>query len=142
MAEERYIDFDAALAEAEERPVVVRYQGRDWTLFSAIPAKPVFKLMRLKAQGHGGDSLSQAEMVEFMTELVPAGTLEEWLDGGISIDAMTKLLLAIVNAYTGTGEEEASGEAPSPETGPESSSTGSPSRPTSPASMPSISPEQ
>src|SRR5665647_2558028 len=47
----KYIDFDAAIAEAEDSPVVVHYLGCDWTLYSAIPAKPVFKLLRMQADG-------------------------------------------------------------------------------------------
>ena len=69
----KYIDFDAALSEADEQPVVVRYLGRDWELFSSLPAKPVMKLLRLRAEGRGEDELEQSEMVAFMTEMVPGG---------------------------------------------------------------------
>ena len=81
MADKRFIDFDAALAEHEEQPVVVRYLGRDWQLFSSLPAKPVMRLLRLEAEGRDGDALSQAEMVTFMTELVPADALDAAVAG-------------------------------------------------------------
>ena len=140
MADRRYIDFDAAIAESEEQPVVVHYKNRDWELFSSIPAKPVFKLLRLQAAAGGTDTLGHAEMVTFLTELVPAGVLEAWLDSGISINDMADLLRLVIDAYR--DEENELGEAPSPATGPAvSSSTGQPSRPTSDASIESTSPK-
>jgi hypothetical protein len=123
----KYIDFDAALSEADEQPVVVRYLGRDWELFSSLPAKPVMKLLRLRAEGRGEDELEQPEMVAFMTEMVPEAVLEAWLDGGLTISQMAQLLRAIVGAYRGVGDEaeDEPGEAPGPEAGPlPSSSTG------------------
>ena len=121
----KYIDFDAALSEADEQPVVVRYLGRDWELFSSLPAKPVMKLLRLRAEGRGEDELEQSEMVAFMTEMVPEAVLEAWLDGGLTISQMAQLLKAIVGAYRGIDNEDEPGEAPGPAAGPApSSSTG------------------
>ena len=123
MGSSKYIDFDAALAEAEEEPVVVRYLGRDWTLFTSLPAKPVLRLLRLQADGLRESELGEAEMIDFMAQLVPANVLEAWLDGGLTIDQMAQLLRAILEAYR--GEEPDEGEAPGPTAGPApSSSTG------------------
>lgn len=139
----RFIDFDAALAEAAAEPVIVRYQGRDWTLYASIPAKPVMRLLHLQAEGRDTDELAQREVVTFLSEMVPADVLEAWLDGGMSIDEMAKLLRAVVAAYrVGDAEENQEGEAPGPTVGPPPSlRTGAPSRPTSPASTPSTCPE-
>jgi len=135
----RYIDFDAALAESQREPVVVRYLGRDWELYPALPAKPVLRLLRLQAEGHGGDELSQTEMVRFMSEMVPAEVLDAWLDAGMSVDEMGRLLRAVLDVYRGEEGDEP-GEAPGPETGrKESSSTGQSSNPTSSASTSSTS---
>ena len=112
----RYIDFDAALTEAADEPLVVRFQGRDWKLYSALPAKPVLRLMRLQAAGEEGD-LDRAEMVEFLSELVPGEVLGAWLDGGMTVDQMAHLLKAVMGAYRGS-EGEAEGEAESPAKGP------------------------
>ena len=120
----KYIDFDAALSEADEQPVVVHYLGRDWELFSSLPAKPVRKFLRLRAEGRGEDELEQSEMVAFMTEMVPEAVLEAWLDGGLTISQMAQLLKAIVGAYRGVDDEpeDEPGEAPGPATGPAPSS--------------------
>jgi len=121
----KYIDFDAAISEAEEEPVVVRYLGRDWRLFTSLPAKPVLRLLRVQADGRGEDELSRQEMVAFMAEMVPADVLEAWLDGGLTIAQMAQLLRAILAAYQGSEDESDAGEAAGPAPGPTpSSSTG------------------
>lgn len=111
----RYIDFDAALAEASEEPVVVRYQGRDWELYSSIPAKTIFRIMRLEAEGRGTQEFDRGELLRLLTEAVPSEVLEAWLDSGISIDRMTRLLKLVMVAYRADGEsddESAEGKAP------------------------------
>lgn len=119
----KFVDFDAAIAEAGEEPVVVRYLGHDWTLFSSLPAKPVMRLLRLQADGRGANELRESEMIQFMSEMVPADVLEAWLDGGMTIEQMATLLKAILDAYRGTDEEDDSGETPAPEPGPPTSSS-------------------
>ena len=114
----KYVDFDAALSEAAEEPVVVRYHGRDWELFTSIPAKPVLQLLRLQGEGRSEGDLSMREMVDFMAQLVPAEVLESWLDLGMTIDELGALLRIILSAYGGgEAEEETSGEAPGPAEG-------------------------
>ena len=135
---DRFIDFDAALAEAEETPVVVRYLGRDWTLYASLPAKPVLRLLRMEAEGEGGREPSLSETVACLSEMVPADVLEAWLDGGMSVDAMTQLLQTVIAAYNTGGE--ATGEAARPKTGRPSSGTGGRSKRTSAASTKSTSP--
>jgi len=137
MADKRFIDFDAALAEAEETPVVVRYLGRDWTLYASLPAKPVLRLLQMEAEGEGGREPSLSETVACLSEMVPADVLEAWLDGGMSVDAMTQLLQAVIAAYKAGGEE--TGEAARPKTGQPSSATGGRSKRTSGASTKSTS---
>jgi hypothetical protein len=122
----KYIDFDAAVAEAAQEPVVVRYQGREWTLYSSIPARPVLRLLRLRAEGRDRGDLSQGEMMSFMAEMVPAEVLEAWLDGGMTVDEMSALLSLVTEAYNAE-DASAEGEAPAAaaESGPTpSSSTG------------------
>lgn len=129
----RYIDFDAALAESQREPVVVRYLGRDWELYPALPAKPVLRLLRMKADGEGDKEISASETLACLSEIVPAGVLEAWLEGGMTVDEMAELLQAVMKAYANTGES--SGEAQRPVAGQtKSSGTGKRSKPTSSAS--------
>lgn len=137
MTDQRYIDFDAALAEADEQPVVVRYKGRDWQLYVSLPAKPLMRLLRLQAEGQAENKLQQAEVVRFMSEMVPPDVLDAWLDEGMTVDEMGRVLRMVVAKYRG-GEEP--GEAPRPATGRSpSSSTGTRSKRTSGASTKSTS---
>lgn len=129
----RYIDFDAALAESQREPVVVRYLARDWELYPALPAKPVLRLLRMQADGEGDKKVSAAETLACLSEIVPAGVLEAWLEGGMTVDEMAELLQAVMTAYSNTGES--SGEAQRPVAGQTTSSgTGKRSKPTSRAS--------
>ena len=122
----KYIDFDAALAEAAERPVVVRYLGRDWELFTAMPARPVLELLRLEAEGPGEEQLGRGETLRFMSQMVPAKVLDAWLDGGLSLDQLAELMKAVIAAYNGAGDEAGEGEARGPAPGPTPSSNAGP----------------
>jgi hypothetical protein len=129
----RYIDFDAALAESQREPVVVRYLARDWELYPALPAKPVLRLLRMQAEAGGDTEVSAAETLACLSEMVPAGVLEAWLEGGMTVDEMAELLQAVMKAYANAGES--SGEAQRPVAGQtKSSGTGKRSKPTSSAS--------
>lgn len=137
----RYIDFDAALAETEQEPVVVRYMGREWTLYPSLPAKPVLRLLQMEAEGEGGREPSLSEAVACLSDMVPADVLEAWLDGGMSVDAMTQLMKTVIAAYNVGGDSQ--GEAMRPGTGhTASSNTGGRSKRTSAASTKSTSPER
>lgn len=115
----RYFDFDAALREAAGEPIVIHYQGRDWDLPSSIPAKVVLRIVAMREQE--GD-LDQGAMLEIMTGVVPNDTLQQWLDGDMTIDQMATLIKQILSMYR-IGGEDAEGEAQSPETtGPSASS--------------------
>lgn len=123
----KYIDFDAAVAEAAQEPVVVLFQGQEWTLYASIPARPVLRLLRLRAEGRDQGDLSQGEMISFMAEMVPPDTLEAWLDGGMTVDEMSALLALVTEAYN-ADEASAEGEAPAAavESGPTASSSTGP----------------
>jgi hypothetical protein len=128
MADAKFIDFDAALTEAERAPVVVRFQGRDWELYPALPAKPLLRLMRLHA-GDGDGDLSRGEMVDLLASLVPPTVFDAWLDGGLTIDQLARLIKMLMSAYgmgtvPGEGGDEGEAVGPTGPTSTPSSSTG------------------
>lgn len=131
----RYLDFDAAIAEVEEEPVVVRYRGRDWELYPSLPAKLILRILRLQAQGRTEEDLTHGEMITLLTELVPPDVLDAWLDAGMTMDQMSGLIRRVVAIYNGSDGGDDSGEAVSPS----SSSSGASSKQTSCASTDSIS---
>ncbi len=126
MTDGKYIDFDAALAESEKEPVVVRFQGRDWELYPALPAKPVLRLMRMRAGDDEAD-LDRGEMLDLLCGMVPAEVFEAWLDGGLTLDQLARLLRMLMSAYRLGGEEATDeGEAEGPAAGPTASSSTGP----------------
>ncbi len=108
---DRYIDFDAAIEEAAEQPVVVRYLGKDWTLYTGMPGKPVLRLLRLQAEGRSEEELGRDELVTFMAEMVPSEVLDQWLEGGLTVDQMAVLLKRIMGAYQGENGKAETGSA-------------------------------
>lgn len=121
MSERRFIDYDAARAEAQRDPVVVRAFGRDWQLFTALPAAVVFDIVRAQAGGQAEFSTEQA--MALIERLVPADVLAAWLDAGMVFDdAFNALVTAIMRAYlAGPDEEPAEGKAEAPASTPVSS---------------------
>ena len=122
----KYVDAEQALAELDQSPVVLKnFQGQDWELFSAMPAKPIFHLLQREASGHAHDEMSGGEALRMMSEMVPADVFQAWLDGGLTTDQTVVLMNAIIDAYNGDSASE-EGEAPAPKKGPTpSSKTGS-----------------
>lgn len=121
----KYIDAEQALAELDQSPVVLKnFQGRDWELFAAMPAKPVFKILQLEASGHAQDEMSVGASLMMLGEMVPREVLDAWLEGGMTTTQVVVLMNAIIAAYSGSVSEE--GEAEGPKKGPTpSSKTGS-----------------
>ena len=112
MASGKYIDAEQALAELDQSPVVLKnFQGQDWELFAAMPAKPVFKILQLEASGRAQDELSAGESLTMAAEMVPPEVLQAWLDGGITTAEIVVLMPAIIDVYNGTSASE-EGEAP------------------------------
>jgi hypothetical protein len=132
VARSRFIDFDRARAEADARPVVVRVFGREWELFTALPAKPVVWLVRLQAEDRDESDLTGTEVLRFMSELVPEEALSAWLDAGITMDELAELLRQVIAAYRDSGSDEEGdagdgpGNPPRPADGPPSSSSTGP----------------
>lgn len=122
----KYVDAEQALAELDQSPVVLRnFQGQDWELYSAMPAKPVFKLLQREASGRAGAEMSGGESLTMMSEMVPAEVFQAWLDGGLTTDQTVVLMNAIMSAYNGADASE-EGEAPAAKKRPSpSSKTGS-----------------
>lgn len=96
----RHIDADQALAGLDRSPVVLKnFQGRDWELFVSMPAKTVFKIMRLQASGRGMDEMSGCELLTMAAEMVPPAVLDAWLEGGMTTDETVALMGAIIATY-------------------------------------------
>jgi hypothetical protein len=120
----RFIDFDAARAERQRTPVVVRLFGRDWDLHSGLPAKVMLDIVR--AQAAGLVDMPDEQAIDLIEAMVPKDVLDAWLDGGLTVDDLMELVPLIQRAYRESGEpEDDAGEAATPsETPSESANAG------------------
>jgi hypothetical protein len=155
VTDSRYADFDQAFAEVDAKPLVVRLFGRDWELPATISAAAVLKVARWMADGRSDQTLTTAEALDLVADLVPADVLKDWFAKGLQIDhlggnpkAGTELgrrgvLMWLVEQYMADlPSDGAPGEAAAPAAGPDSSSNDGPSsNPTSGANTASTSPE-
>lgn len=108
----RYIDFDAARAERQRDPVVVRIFGRDWELSSSLPAKVMLDI--ITAQATGVDEMTESQGAELVRALVPNAIFDAWLDEGFSVDDLVELVPMLIRVYRGGSDEDDPGEASAP----------------------------
>ncbi len=116
----RYIDFDAARAERQREPVVVRIFGRDWELPASLPAKVMLDVVA--AQAKGVDEMTESQGAELVRALVPKDIFDAWLDEGFSVDDLVELVPMLIRIYRGGSGEEEQGEASAPSETSDSSS--------------------
>lgn len=137
---ERFADFDAAFAERDAKPLLIRLYGRMWELPGVMPAEVPLKLARYMADGRGEDELNEPEKFDLAAALVPSDTLQAWMAKGLDAEQLGQILLWVLRQYHspegGDGPELAA-----PVTGPSSSDTGVSSPPTSDANTVSPFPE-
>ena len=125
----RFIDFDAARAERQREPVVVRFHGRDWQLHTGLPARVMLDVIEAKAKGD--DDVSDAMAIGMLRQLVPADVLDEWFALGLTVEELLDLVPLLMRAYKG-GDEDEPGEAVTLSATPNASANaGGSSRPTS-----------
>ena len=115
MMSARYVDFDAARAEAQREPVVVKAFGEEWTLGASMPAEIPIMSARWSAQGR--DSLTEGEQLLLVSKLVPEDVLTEWFARGLTVDDLDVMVPAIINAFGAVDDADAEGEALAPEDG-------------------------
>lgn len=137
---DRFIDFDAAWAEASTDPLRVRLYGQEWELPGVMPAAVPLKIARMMADGREATALTRAETFDLAADIIPRETLDAWTAKGLDVDKLGDVITWVLRMYM--GKVDPSGEGPAPEVGapPSSSNGGGMSPPTSDASTSSTSP--
>lgn len=110
----RYVDFDAARAEARREPVVVKAFGEEWQLGSSMPAE--IPIMSARWTAEGRDVLTRSDYMLLISKLVPESVLSEWFKRGLTVDDLDDLVPAIIAAFNESEGGEA-GEAGAPADG-------------------------
>jgi hypothetical protein len=106
----RYVDFDAARAEAQREPVVVKAFGEEWKLGSSMPAEIPIMSARWASEDRG--DLTEGEQMLLISKLVPEDVLTQWFARGLTVDDLDVLVPAIINAFNAPQESEGEAEAP------------------------------
>jgi hypothetical protein len=112
----KFIDFDEVFEENKSEPVVAHIYGEDWELPASLPADLMLESIRLmKKKGKGAD-VSEAEMADILSRIVPEEIMAEWVKRGLTIDQYGITIKRLLTLYTG-GEADEAGETPAPEEG-------------------------
>jgi hypothetical protein len=137
---ERFIDYDAARAEREREPLILKAFGRSFKLPSQMPASLFLDLVRMEEERGSAEELTIRDAFRLMSHVLPKPVLDELMEHKeLSVDDFGELVGMIVQAYKG----DDLGEAPAPDrdarppkaaTRPRGSHAGSTSSQTRPAS--------
>lgn len=110
---ERFIDFDAARAEREREPLVLKAFGRKFNLPAEMPASLYLDLIRLEEEKGSTDDLTLRDSLRLMRHVLPTTVLEELLEhDDLSLDDFGRLIGLIVQVYKGEGVEQGESLAP------------------------------
>lgn len=108
----RFIDFDAARAERESEPLLLRACGRTFELPGSMPAALLLDLLRIREDSEAGDDVTLAQALGVLRRVIPADILDELTaSDDFSAEDFTTLSEMVVRAYMGVDEP---GEAPAP----------------------------
>lgn len=153
----RYHDFDAAWAEEDDDPVVIRLLGQEWSCKrpSEVPAGLLLRIDRLIVQyaqmqqtGQIPDDFVMDDSLDpesMLRKLAGDTNVDAWLKAGLSYQRLQAVLRHLQSVYRGQDPGEAQAvtnraqrraakTTKSPSSSGSSSSSGRRSRPTSPAS--------
>ena len=106
----RFVDFDAARAERENEPLLLRAYGETIELPGSLPASLFLDVVRMEADSGGDQELTASESLTLLRRVLPVQVLAKLLArDDFSTDDFEDLVRLVMEAYAGT-----SGEAPAP----------------------------
>lgn len=107
---QRRLELDSALAE--KSTLLLVWNGREYNLPGAVPAKAVLKYLPLINEETG---IPPAMIGEFMADLVGPDIYTELLDAGISLNDLSQVTTWLLGEYGLTPDsEKAESVAPGP----------------------------
>lgn len=110
-------DFDAAFAELDGGPIVLKLFGREWEIKRDVPASAVLATMRAKAGMEGDDQLLGAQAsIEAARAFIGTQIVDEWLDLGLSFERLIEILAWVQAERRGGEGDEGEATAPTPTT--------------------------
>ena len=103
MVDKKYKDFDAAITEADKKPIKFKMAGAEYELPSQLPARVVLTQMRFMDEEGG---MSTNSLPEWLESLVGKENLETMLNDGATWNQLDELLQWLLNEYGIGGEDE------------------------------------
>lgn len=103
MVDKKYKDFDAAITEADKKPIQFKMAGSEYELPSQLPARVVLTQMRFMDEEGG---MSTNSLPEWLESLVGKDNLETMLNDGATWNQLDELLQWLLNEYGIGGEDE------------------------------------
>jgi hypothetical protein len=94
---ERYFDFDQAMQEVKQEPVVIKIFGEEEELSPSLPASIVLEASRLKKAGI--ENAGEEQVVLMANSIFGEDRLRRWCDNGLTIAGMEILLKEVVSLY-------------------------------------------
>ena len=107
MADKKFKDFDAAVAESAEVPVEFKIAGKEYSLPGQLPARVVLTQMRYM---DGDGQLASSALPEWLESLVGKANLDEMLEAGATWPQLDELLQFLLESYGIAGDEEIEAE--------------------------------
>lgn len=96
----KYLDFDAAWAEKNNKPLILRIFGRDEELPASLPAATVLRMMRLN-KANQLTQLSTNESMELGVSIFGEERVNRWSnENGMDIMQFASLLGMVIGLYT------------------------------------------
>jgi hypothetical protein len=108
----RFIDFDAARAEREDEPLVLRAYGQDFELPSSMSAALLLDVLALQEEAGADHEITTQDATRILRRVLPADVLDELTDReDFSADDFVELSGMVMRAYAGAPDP---GEPPAP----------------------------
>jgi len=115
MSDERYRDFDDALAEGEGTPIRFKVRGQEFELPPDIPAAVVLKAVRLRAEYPEDATIPHLDLVELALAWFGEKDAKRLLDTGISELKLSEIVAWVMTQY-GVPASAGNSSAPAPPT--------------------------
>lgn len=95
--ENKYFDFDAAMAERKGDPMIVKAFGEKYELAGELPFDIVLKVSRMKKDGQ--KEFSDEDMIELAAQLFGEDVFQAWLAKGISLSGVMVMVEEVMKMY-------------------------------------------
>jgi hypothetical protein len=108
MVDNKYKDFDLAVAESANEKIAFKIAGKDYELPGQLPARVVLTQMRFM---DSDGEMAPNTLPEWLESLVGKSNLDEMLDAGATWPQLDELLQFLLEGYGLAGDQEIEADA-------------------------------